>query len=608
MKIYIFLLFGLASGFVAPKSNFLKFPKSKAINHDIEIIKQFELNAKQMIRFKDRLENENAGDLLQKIKEEELIEIAFNQDLNTIISLDKDYKIFKTDIHPFLSTDIVKDAAEHHINIKFIPFENRINVFQALLYLPLALLGINLIRNIFFNPMPFGGGSGMFEFESKFENKKSNTTLQDWAGSPEIFEECTEIISFLKNKETFSKVGAKIPKGILLEGPPGTGKTMLAKAIANEAKANFIATTGSEFVELFVGMGASRIRKLFKEARKYSPSIIFIDEIDAIGKQRNANGGFGSNDERDQTLNQLLAEMDGFVENQNLLIIAATNRRDILDNALLRPGRFDRIIQVPLPDRESRRAILKTQIKSYKVDEQIDLEPIISLTSGFSGADLKNLLNEAAILVAREGGYMIQQKHIFAALEKLIVGIIKKYDLRDQDTLERVAIHELGHTIPILTFPEYFDFDKVTIQSTYKGAGGYTIFREKENITESGMYTKDFLKKKLMIQLGGKAAETLFYGREKVSLGAFQDLKQANSLAKQMIQDFGMGNKLEIFAGIESQPSQYILASIDKEVLNILNEAYHDVFNLLVNNKDLINNIKNDLIDKKTLNASFFKQ
>jgi cell division protease FtsH len=188
------------------------------------------------------------------------------------------------------------------------------------------------------------------------------------------------------------------------------------------------------------------------------------------------------------------------------------------------------------------------------------------------------------------------------------VGIIKKYDLRDQDTLERVAIHELGHTIPILTFPEYFDFDKVTIQSTYKGAGGYTIFREKENITESGMYTKDFLKKKLMIQLGGKAAETLFYGREKVSLGAFQDLKQANSLAKQMIQDFGMGNKLEIFAGIESQPSQYILASIDKEVLNILNEAYHDVFNLLVNNKDLINNIKNDLIDKKTLNASFFKQ
>jgi cell division protease FtsH len=609
------VLFQNVDGFFnnIPKLSKLKPIRVASIEYDV--VKQFETDTK--ILFRQNLPKENVGELLQKIDDEKIIEIVFSPELNNVISLDTEYNVYKTEIHPILSTDLVHEAKEHHTDIRFMPFENKFNWLNTLFYIPFIYFGFNLIRNIFRGPMPLGGMNGGMNTLENFGQptqitKKSNVTLADWAGSPEIFLECTEIVSYLKNNTNYNRIGAKIPKGILLEGPPGTGKTLLAKAIANEAKAHFMAVSGSEFVELFVGMGASRVRKLFQDARKHSPSIIFIDEIDAIGKQRNAASGFGGNDERDQTLNQLLAEMDGFYEN-NIIVIAATNRKDILDNALLRPGRFDRIIQVPLPDFQSRKAILNVHKKKFSIDSSIDLDPIVSLTSGFSGAQLKNLLNEAAILVAREGGDKILQRHLFEALEKLIVGIIKKFDNRDNNTLERVAIHELGHTIAVLNFPEIFDFDKVTIQQTYNGAGGYTIFREKENLIENGMYTKNILMKRLMVTLGGKAAENIFYGRNEVSLGAMQDLKQANQLAKQMITDFGMGNKLEVFSSVSSPSmvsphSEYIFSTLEKESLQLVNQAYQDVIQLLSHNKELFEKLKSQLLLNKFLDKNDITQ
>ena len=574
-----------------------------------EILRSYELNARQLVQFKDKLENENAGKLLEKIENDKIQEIIFSQELNVVVSLDDENKVHKTDIHPLLSTELVQVAKNHHTEIMFLPVQNDFGFLKNLLYIPLIYIGLNLIRGLFtFNRiLPFGGNSGPGGGMNDLSfTQTPNVSLSEWAGSPEIFEECTEIVSYLRDNTNYEKVGAKIPSGILLEGPPGTGKTLLAKAIATEAEANFIAVTGSEFVELFVGMGASRVRKLFQEARKRKPAIIFIDEIDALGKQRNSASGFGGNDEREQTLNQLLSEMDGFRGNENILVIGATNRKDILDAALLRPGRFDRIITVPLPDGPSRKAILGVHMKKFQMAPAIDLEPIISLTSGFSGAQLKNLLNEAAILVAREGGDVITNRHIFEALEKLLVGVIRKMDNRDAATLERVAVHEIGHTLAVLAFPEIYDFEKVTIQSTYKGAGGYTIFREKESLTEGGMYTRDIFFKRLMVALGGKAAESVIYGRDNVSLGAFQDLKEANGLARRMINDFGMGTKLEVFAkaqdngGFVPTESQYIMTQVDREALELVNAAYKSVVELLENNKEQLLEIKDKLLASKT--------
>ena len=474
---------------------------------------------------------------------------------------------------------------------------------------------------------PFmGGGGGINPFSRGFSGSsdakinmiKANISLSSWAGSPEIFEECTEIVSYLKNATIYQAAGAEIPRGILLEGPPGTGKTLLAKAIASETDANFLAVSASEFIELFVGMGAARIRELFKKARENSPSIIFIDEIDSIGRQRGAGVNLG-NDEREQTLNQLLAEMDGFAQNQNVLVIAATNRRDVLDSALLRPGRFDRIINVPLPDRPSRKMILTSYLQKKKIENGINVDFLAEITGGFSGAQIKNLINEAAIYAARNGETVITQKNLEDALEKLIVGIIKKTDTRSNETLERVAIHELGHAIIAAKFKEYFVLKKVTIQSTYNGAGGYTLFNELPEILEGGLYTKDILKKRIVIALGGKAAERVFYGENQVSVGAVQDLKQANSLAQQMIGNYGMGNDLEVFynENIESERnpflgrslatgskySEYTKQKIDKEAMILVNDAFKEAIDIIVSQRWNIEKFKDVLIKRKTISG-----
>jgi len=393
-----------------------------------------------------------------------------------------------------------------------------------------------------------------------------------------------------------------MPKGILLEGPPGTGKTLLAKAIATETNSTFISISGSEFVELFVGMGASRVRELFDTARQNRPCIIFIDEIDAVGRQRGAGINM-ANDEREQTLNQLLYEMDGFNNNDDIVVMAATNRRDVLDQALLRPGRFDRIIRVPVPDKFSREKILDFYIKNKKTDKPFDIKAIAELTDGFSGAQLKNLINEAAILSARNNETIIQEKYIFESFEKSIVGLIRNNADVEPVTKQRVAIHESGHALLSIIFKKYFDFQKASIQPTYNGAGGYTIFAEKPEIKEGGLYTKDVLHKRLIVTLGGKAAESIYYGDDFISLGANEDLRQANGLARRMIGNFGMGDKLEVFfndnIGDESNPflgrslgmggdkySQNTKYIMDKESLNLVKNAYSDAKYILNQNYD----------------------
>jgi len=492
----------------------------------------------------------------------------------------------------------------------------------------LLYITVRLAASLFFRNRPMQNGMPPNPFSSfikqpktdiKINLEKSNITLASWAGSPEVSEECFEIISYMRNSTQYKLAGAELPRGILLEGPPGTGKTLIAKAIASETNATFISVSASEFVELFVGMGAAKVRSLFEMARENSPSIIFIDEIDSVGKQRGGSS-FGGNDEREQTLNQILAEMDGFDSNEDILVIAATNRKDILDAALLRPGRFDRIIYVPLPDKDSRKSILQIYLDkkqtSKEPNEKIELDILAEMTQGFSGAQIKNLVNEAAIYSARDNRIEISQTDIETALEKLVVGIVKKIDTRDVETRKRVAIHELGHAFLAYYFREYFQLTKVTIQSTYSGAGGYTLFKEKPDI--DGLYTKDLLKKRLMVALGGKAAEFIFYGEDFISLGAIQDLKEANGLAKRMISNYGMGTELEVFydtkedATIISNPTnQYSdkrLEQIDDESLYLLNDAYSDVILMLVKYRENIEKIVDILLKNGSLTEKEFER
>jgi len=450
--------------------------------------------------------------------------------------------------------------------------------------------------------------------DKRIDKTVLNVTLSDWAGSPEVFEECIEIVSYIKNGTLYKNAGADIPKGILLEGPPGTGKTLIAKAIAKETNATFLSVPASEFVELFVGAGAAKIRDLFSQAREAveenGAAIIFIDEIDAVGRQRGSSGMMGTNDEREQTLNQLLSEMDGFQPNTNIIVIAATNRKDILDSALLRPGRFDRIIYVPLPDKKSREDILRLYMKTKRVEDNISLDYLGEMTSGFSGAQIKNLLNEAAINTARNGSIIITQQNMEDALEKIVIGITKKTDTRSTEARYRVALHEMGHAILAANYKEDFELIKVSMKSTYSGVGGYTLFNEIASKKDGNMFTKDLLKKRLAIGLAGKAAEYIYYGEELVSLGAFEDLKQANQLAKQMITNYGMGQLLEVF--FDSNTNQFgrntfsekTSELIDKESMKLLFDAYEEAKTVILKHKDVVDDLTKVLLRENVISGS----
>jgi cell division protease FtsH len=591
-------------------------------------------------KIKPYLHEDQYTNLVSKIKTHKVSELYFTPKMDVVVSHNTettdnpilDYSV--TTVNPAIVNSIVELADKNELNTVFLkdPPQNDFVVGVANLFnfalnsvFPILIL-VSIFRVFSMNQSPMGGGGFGPNMGKKTQinvdklsMQQNNITLSSFAGSEEIMRECTEVVSYLKNSTLYEMAGAKIPRGILLEGPPGSGKTLLAKAIASEAEANFIATSGSEFVEIFVGMGASKIRNLFETARTSSPCIIFIDEIDAVGRQRGAGINM-ANDEREQTLNQLLSEMDGFADNDGIMVIAATNRKDVLDAALLRPGRFDRIITVPYPDRESRKSILEVHATNKKLDENINLDYIAELTAGFSGAQLKNLLNEAAIYAVRNGSTMITEANIVDALEKLIVGIVKTRDERSPDSLKRVAIHEIGHAFLAAHFKEYFDLKKVTIQSTYNGAGGYTLFNEYLNITESGLYTKDLLLKRLIVTMGGKAAETIFYGNDYVSVGAVQDLKQANSLAKRMIGNYGMGNKLEAFynENVEDDRNPFLGRSLalgskysertkdmmDRETLELVTFALNEAKNILMNNQQIVSDLVDCLFNNTTLTGS----
>ncbi|EMA6344954.1 ATP-dependent zinc metalloprotease FtsH [Bacillus cytotoxicus] len=460
-----------------------------------------------------------------------------------------------------------------------------------------------------------GGGSRVMNFgKSKaklYNDEKKKVRFRDVAGADEEKQELVEVVEFLKDPRKFAEVGARIPKGVLLVGPPGTGKTLLARAVAGEAGVPFFSISGSDFVEMFVGVGASRVRDLFENAKKNAPCIIFIDEIDAVGRQRGAGLG-GGHDEREQTLNQLLVEMDGFGANEGIIIIAATNRPDILDPALLRPGRFDRQITVDRPDVNGREAVLKVHARNKPLDEDINLRAIATRTPGFSGADLENLLNEAALVAARQNKKKIDMSDIDEATDRVIAGPAKKSRVISEKERNIVAFHEAGHTVIGVVLDEADIVHKVTIVPRGQ-AGGYAVMLPKE---DRYFMTKPELLDKITGLLGGRVAEEIVFGE--VSTGAHNDFQRATGIARRMVTEFGMSDKLgpmqfgssqggQVFLGrdfhSEQNYSDAIAHQIDMEMQSIMKECYARAKQILTEKRDKLDIIAKTLLEVETLDA-----
>lgn len=465
-----------------------------------------------------------------------------------------------------------------------------------------------------------GGSQAMSFGKSKAKmllDSKVKTTFKDVAGIDEEKKELEEIVDFLKNGEKYMKLGAKIPKGVLLVGPPGTGKTLMAKAVAGEASVPFFSISGSDFVEMFVGVGASRVRDLFEQAKKHQPCIIFIDEIDAVGRQRGAGLG-GGHDEREQTLNQLLVEMDGFDVNTNIIVIAATNRPDILDNALLRPGRFDRQIYINAPDVKGREQILEVHAKNKKLDKDVDLKVLAKRTPGFTGADLQNLLNESALLAARKGEDKISMDDIDCSIDRVIAGVEKRSKVLTDKDKELTSYHEVGHALIDKLLPEANELHKVSIIPRGM-ALGVTWTRPKD---ESVHVSKAKLLAKIAVSLGGRAAEEIVYGKENVSTGASQDLINVTDMARKMVTAWGMSEKLGPMAygknqenvfmgrdfGHQRDYSEQVAFEIDEEIKHIVDERYELAKRLLSENRDMLEAISRELLDKETIDDKEFEE
>ncbi len=447
--------------------------------------------------------------------------------------------------------------------------------------------------------------------KTKIFNKNINITFKDIAGCNEAKEEVKELVEYLKKPKKFQKLGGKIPKGILMIGPPGTGKTLLAKAIAGESKVPFYNICGSDFVEMFVGVGASRVRNMFEEAKKTSPCIIFIDEIDAVGRKRSISIS-GGNDEREQTLNQMLVEMDGFNNNQGIIIIAATNRPDVLDPALLRPGRFDRKIIIDLPDLIERKQIIKIHIKKIPLNKDININTIAKSTPGFSGADLANLINESALLAAKNNLNNISMREIETSKDKIILGSIRKSLIITNLQKESTAYHEAGHTIIGNIVPEHDPVHKVTIIPRGKSLGVTLFLPENDNL----FISKKQLESKISTLYGGRVAEEIIYGKENISTGSSNDIKIATSIARNMVIKWGFSDKLGPLLYEQNEEnliqnqiynkhyfiSEYIYKIIDKEIKKIIKKNYKRAKYILIKNINILHIMKNELIKHETLN------
>jgi cell division protease FtsH len=489
-----------------------------------------------------------------------------------------------------------------------------INLMWILPLLALMLLFLRRSTNASSQAMNFGKTRARFQMEAK-----TGIKFDDVAGIEEAKEELQEVVTFLKQPEKFTAIGARIPKGVLLVGPPGTGKTLLAKAIAGEASVPFFSISGSEFVEMFVGVGASRVRDLFKKAKDNAPCLIFIDEIDAVGRQRGAGIG-GGNDEREQTLNQLLTEMDGFEGNNGIIIIAATNRPDVLDAALLRPGRFDRQVIVDAPDRKGRLAILQVHARNKKIDPTVSLEVVARRTPGFTGADLANLLNEAAILTARRRKEAITQLEIDDAIDRLTIGLTLN-PLLDSKKKRLIAYHEVGHAL-LATLLEHADpLNKVTIIPRSGGIGGFSQQILNEEVVDSGLYTRAWMQDNITMTMGGKAAEVEVFGEAEVTGGASGDLKMITSLARKMVTMYGMtdlglvaleNQNQDVFLGRDwmnrNDYSEEMAIKIDRKVREIATKCYEEARRIIRENRALVDRLVDLLVEQETIEGEQFRQ
>ena len=482
--------------------------------------------------------------------------------------------------------------------------------------LPIGLMVILTVA--LFRKLSKGGGMGGFMNVGKnnakvYVQKETGITFQDVAGEDEAIESLQEVVDFLHNPDRYVRIGARLPKGALLVGPPGTGKTLLAKAVAGEAKVPFFSLTGSDFVELYVGVGASRVRDLFQEAEKNAPCIIFIDEIDAIGRSRDSKYG-GGNEEREQTLNQLLAEMDGFDGKKGIIILAATNRPEILDKALLRPGRFDRRIIVEKPDLKGRVEILKVHAKDVLMDETVDLDEIALATSGAVGSDLANMINEAAINAVKQGREFVSQKDLFNAVEIVLVGKEKKDRILSEQERKIVSYHEVGHALVSALQKNSEPVQKITIVPRTMGALGYVMHVPEE---EKYLNSEAELKDMLVGLLAGRAAEELVF--DSVTTGASNDIEKATSIARSMVTQYGMSKKFGLI-GLETVESRYLdgrvvmncaddtAAAVDEEVMKILKDSYEQAMSLLKENREIMDKLADYLIQKETITGKEFME
>lgn len=514
--------------------------------------------------------------------------------------------------------DLINILSQNNVDIAVRPQSDDGVWFRlaSSLFLPILLL-VGLF--FLFRRAQSGPGSQAMNFgKSKARvqmEPQTQVTFGDVAGIEQAKLELAEVVDFLKNADRFTALGAKIPKGVLLVGPPGTGKTLLARAVAGEAGVPFFSISGSEFVEMFVGVGASRVRDLFEQAKANAPCIVFIDEIDAVGRQRGAGLG-GGNDEREQTLNQLLTEMDGFEGNTGIILIAATNRPDVLDSALLRPGRFDRQVVVDRPDYAGRSEILQVHARGKTLSKDVDLDKIARRTPGFTGADLSNLLNEAAILAARRSLTEISMDEVNDAIDRVLAGPEKKNRIMSEKRKTLVAYHEAGHALVGALMPDYDPVQKISIIPRGR-AGGLTWFTPSEDRMESGLYSRSYLQNQMAVALGGRVAEEIIFGEEEVTTGASNDLQQVARVARQMITRFGMSDRLGpvalgrqgggVFMGRDIASdrdfSDETAAAIDEEVRELVDQAYERAKDVLVGNRVILDKVAAMLTEKETVDA-----
>jgi cell division protease FtsH len=554
---------------------------------------------------------------IQEVEKGRVEKVSLSADRSTALVTPK-YDPNKKLVTLVNDPDLINTLTAKGIDINVLPQTDEGFWFKALssLFFPVLLLvGLFfLLRRAQNGPgsqaMNFGKSKARVQMEPQ-----TQVTFGDVAGIDQAKLELNEVVDFLKNADRFTAVGAKIPKGVLLVGPPGTGKTLLARAVAGEAGVPFFSISGSEFVEMFVGVGASRVRDLFEQAKTNAPCIVFIDEIDAVGRQRGAGLG-GGNDEREQTLNQLLTEMDGFEGNTGIIIIAATNRPDVLDAALLRPGRFDRQVVVDRPDYAGRSEILKVHARGKTLAKDVDLDKIARRTPGFTGADLSNLLNEAAILAARRNLTEISMDEINDAIDRVLAGPEKKDRVMSEKRKTLVAYHEAGHALVGALMPDYDPVQKISIIPRGR-AGGLTWFTPSEDRMDTGLYSRAYLENQMAVALGGRIAEELIFGEEEVTTGASNDLQQVARVARQMITRFGMSDRLgpvalgrqqgNMFLGrdimSERDFSEETAAAIDEEVRKLVDVAYIRAKEVLMGNRHILDQIAQMLVDKETVDA-----